>query len=144
MGHLVTLDVRGGVTEDDVLERVLGEEGSSYAHDHGHEVDGDRVEEAERYLRRARDLAAVPRSPLVDVGLVQAEAALRVAVGDERGARDVLEGYRLEDAERLLIEGALETAGGNKVLAAKLLGITRSSLYNKLRTLGLDAEDDRP
>lgn len=54
----------------------------------------DRVHDAERYLRRARDLAAVPRSPLVDVGLVQAEAALRVAVGDEDGARDVLEDYR--------------------------------------------------
>src|SRR5690606_11783274 len=54
----------------------------------------DRVHDAERCLRRAGALAAVPRSPLVDVGLVQAEAALRVAVGDEDGARDVLEDYR--------------------------------------------------
>lgn len=41
-------------------------------------------------------------------------------------------------AERARIEQALEEAGGKKVKAAKLLKISRSGLYNKLRDYGLN------
>ncbi len=37
----------------------------------------------------------------------------------------------LRDLERLAIEAAMEQAGGNKVQAARLLGISRRALYNK-------------
>ncbi|HEX2733170.1 MAG TPA: sigma-54 dependent transcriptional regulator [Polyangiaceae bacterium] len=43
----------------------------------------------------------------------------------------------LEDVERKHIAAALEAVGGNKVLAAKKLGIDRTTLYRKLRRLGL-------
>lgn len=52
-----------------------------------------RADEGDRYLRRARRLAAVPRSPLADVNISQAEAAQHVAGGDEAAAAAVLEHY---------------------------------------------------
>ena len=39
-----------------------------------------------------------------------------------------------QGAERVRIEQALHDAGGNRVKAAKLLRISRASLYNKLRS----------
>lgn len=44
---------------------------------------------------------------------------------------------RLEAAERRLVERALELAGGRRTAAARLLGITRSQLYTRLRRHGL-------
>ena len=48
-----------------------------------------------------------------------------------------LEDLRLETAERKLIELALEEAEGRKSAAAELLGINRSTLYNKLKNYEL-------
>jgi two-component system nitrogen regulation response regulator GlnG len=39
--------------------------------------------------------------------------------------------------ERILITKALRHTGGNQLQAAKILGITRGSLRNKLRDLGI-------
>lgn len=48
----------------------------------------------------------------------------------------------LQRIEREQIEQALERAKGNKTMAARLLKITRPSLYRRMETLGLsDAED---
>ncbi|MCP3982266.1 MAG: sigma-54-dependent Fis family transcriptional regulator [bacterium] len=58
-----------------------------------------------------------------------------------RGNVDALSIHRipgtLQDMERIRIQDALEEAGGNKKLAAKRLGIHRSTLYAKLRKYGL-------
>jgi len=62
------------------------------------------------------------------------EAASRVRL---RGAPGTL-----QEMERLRIVDALEETGGNKKLAARKLGIHRSTLYAKLRRYGLD--DDEP
>ncbi|MFH1843085.1 MAG: sigma-54 dependent transcriptional regulator [bacterium] len=43
----------------------------------------------------------------------------------------------LEHNERRLVQEALKRATGNKSLAAKLLGITRRTLYSRLKLLGL-------
>ncbi len=43
-----------------------------------------------------------------------------------------------EQAERARILEALQEAGGNRVKAARLLKISRASLYNKLRAYGID------
>ncbi|MBI3046848.1 MAG: hypothetical protein HYY76_00905 [Acidobacteria bacterium] len=43
----------------------------------------------------------------------------------------------LEEAERRAILAALEAASGNKVRAAEILGIPRTSLYHRLKKLGL-------
>lgn len=40
---------------------------------------------------------------------------------------------RIEDAERILVEKALKEANGDRLLAAKMLGIGKSSLYRKLK-----------
>jgi DNA-binding SARP family transcriptional activator len=53
-----------------------------------------RPDDAARSLRRARTLAVVPWSPLADVNISQAEAALHVARGDELAAAEVLAGYQ--------------------------------------------------
>jgi two-component system response regulator HydG len=45
----------------------------------------------------------------------------------------------LQEMERLRIIDALDEAGGNKKLAARTLGIHRSTLYAKLRKFGLEA-----
>jgi DNA-binding NtrC family response regulator len=41
-------------------------------------------------------------------------------------------------AERRMIERALEATGGNRTRAAALLGISRKTLFNKMRELGID------
>jgi len=46
----------------------------------------------------------------------------------------------LAETERLTILEALRSAGGNKSKAARILGIHRTSLYEKMRTHGLDPD----
>jgi transcriptional regulator of acetoin/glycerol metabolism len=53
-----------------------------------------------------------------------------------RGARRTLAG--LEQVEAHALTSALRAAGGNKSEAADALGIARSTLYRKVRALGLD------
>jgi two-component system response regulator HydG len=55
----------------------------------------------------------------------------------QAGAAGANEGGSLGDMEQSAIVSALERAGGNKSEAARLLGITRRTLYNKLEKYGL-------
>jgi transcriptional regulator of acetoin/glycerol metabolism len=50
-------------------------------------------------------------------------------------ARRILTG--IEQAERDAIIAALKDAGGNRLQAAKALGLARSSLYRKLKQFGI-------
>jgi len=47
------------------------------------------------------------------------------------------EGLSLDEIERNYILAALESANGNKTKAAEMLGITRRSIYSKMKTHGL-------
>jgi transcriptional regulator with PAS, ATPase and Fis domain len=47
-----------------------------------------------------------------------------------------------EESERLLIERALDATHGNKVRAAKMLGISRKQLYAKIRKYAIAAAED--
>ena len=44
----------------------------------------------------------------------------------------------LDNNARRLISAAIERAGGNKSRAARLLGITRRTLYSRLKLLGME------
>jgi DNA-binding NtrC family response regulator len=60
-------------------------------------------------------------------------------------ATEVGEDLDLDNNARRLIRAALQRAGGNKTLAAKMLGITRRTLYSRLELLGMTGEgEDRP
>ena len=54
----------------------------------------------------------------------------------------LVEGFNLDAFERELVAAALLRAGGNKSAAARLLGVTRRTLYSRLADLG--APDDEP
>jgi DNA-binding NtrC family response regulator len=48
--------------------------------------------------------------------------------------------FRLKSMEEALIRRALEATQGNRSHTARLLGVNRTTLYNKLRTYGIEAE----
>nr|WP_241737363.1 helix-turn-helix domain-containing protein [Dietzia sp. CQ4] len=47
---------------------------------------------------------------------------------------------RIESVQRAEIVSALRESGGNRSAAATLLGIGRTTLYRKLRELGIDQD----
>ncbi len=53
----------------------------------------------------------------------------------------LVEGFNLEAFERDLVAAALSRAGGNKSAAARLLGVTRRTLYSRLASLGAPDEE---
>ena len=48
----------------------------------------------------------------------------------------------LAETERQVIQETLKSAGGNKAKAARLLGIHRTSLYEKMKAHGLESDDE--
>jgi len=47
-----------------------------------------------------------------------------------------MEGVRLEEVERDLVRMALDATEGNQVRAARLLGISRDALRNRMKKFG--------
>ncbi|MGQ0840173.1 sigma-54-dependent Fis family transcriptional regulator [Actinokineospora sp.] len=101
-----------------------------------------------RFTASALDLLAARTWPgnLRELESVLRQAAAHRAAGDITG-RDLPEPYRTaprthrltawEQAEHDAISKALAATGGNKVHAAEHLGISRSTLYNRIRVLGI-------
>jgi DNA-binding NtrC family response regulator len=84
-------------------------------------------------LPPAREAPAGP-SPAAGMAAVAASAPAALP----RGALLIPPGQRnLAEIEALLIRAALDETGGQKSRAADLLGINRTTLYNKLRELNL-------
>jgi two-component system response regulator HydG len=54
------------------------------------------------------------------------------------GLANNLAGMTLEDVEKKAIVETLTFVGGNKAKAARVLGISEKSIYNKMRRLGVD------
>ncbi len=80
---------------------------------------------------------AIERGVLLARGdiVVAQDLGLRPAEGD---AAQPWERMTLEDAERFLIQQALQRADGNVSDAAKQLGLSRSALYRRLQYYGLE------
>jgi two-component system response regulator AtoC len=94
------------------------------------------VRQLENFIERLLVLA--PPGDVISTADVEAELS-RAAAVDSAPPSDgggLLEGRR-RDAERGALEEALLKAKGNRSLAARLLGISRRTLYNKLESFGL-------
>jgi len=46
----------------------------------------------------------------------------------------------IEDTERTIIEKALEVTHGNKISAARILGINRNTIHFKTKKLGIEVQ----
>ena len=53
-------------------------------------------------------------------------------------------GTDLEDIERATIERVFSKVKGDKALAGKMLGISRATLYRKLKRYNIGAREDAP
>jgi len=92
------------------------------------------VRELRNIVERAHILAGPDR--ISDEHIVLGPGSAR-ADQDERAPGADL---NLDNNARLLIRTAMQRAGGNKSLAADLLGITRRTLYSRLKLLGMEEE----
>ena len=111
------------------------------------------VRELEHTLERALILAGSDPVDVTHLSFARDEAPGQIA-GGAPGWVPVIpaEGLSLERLERELIVQALERARGNKSQAARLLGLTRRTLYSRMERYGLrrpgegeeplDASDD--
>jgi DNA-binding NtrC family response regulator len=94
------------------------------------------VRELENLVQRAALLGRSPQIGLEDLPELRTPAASRPS--ELSALLDLPLPVALERLERMLVEGALLQAGGNKSEAARRLGIHRQQLYAKLRELGLE------
>lgn len=92
------------------------------------------VRELENCVQRALALGSGPLLELKDLPPVM--------LGTIRSHAEPGEPHTLEDLERRAIMNAIEKAGGDRLRAAKLLGIGKTTIYRKLKEYGL--EDDHP
>ena len=94
------------------------------------------VRELENLVERAAILAGdEPLTPAHFPGLIEAAQGRPLTSGATLEIPD--QGISLEQLEKELILQALDKSGGNKTKAAKLLGLTRRTLYSRLERHGL-------
>ena len=96
------------------------------------------VRELEHVVERAVILAGGTRIDAADLPATLRQVPVRTA-----GEVSVPAGCSLEEVERLAILQTLELTDWNKRQAAKILGIHRPTLYNKLRKYRLWRREDR-
>ncbi len=94
------------------------------------------VRQLQNFIERLTVLA--PPGDLIEEATVLRELArLGGEVVEAVSSSDSLP-ERRKDAERQAVEEALKKAAGNRSVAARLLGVSRRTLYNKLESLGLE------
>lgn len=89
------------------------------------------IRELEHTIEKAVILSDSKKLNASDFDLSSADDATIVSSFDANKA------VSLEDMERMMIKSAIDRSGGNLTLAANQLGITRQTLYNKLKRYGL-------
>jgi len=94
------------------------------------------VRELENCIQRALAVAAGPQIQEGDLS-----SNVLNYVGEVSRAEEVA---TLQRMERQAILQALDTTGGDRVRAARLLGIGKSTIYRKLKEYGLESTPDSP
>ena len=107
---------------------------------HDHAWPGN-VREMENALERALILAGDDEIGAEHFGRL-GRASERSEMRGQRAADVLREGFNLDEFERELIDAAIESAGGNKAAAARLLGITRRRLYSTIQSLSARTGED--
>lgn len=99
--------------------------------------EAERVLAAHSFPGNLRELAGVLLAAVARAGNAELLGASALALPGNR-AREVADAasFSLRAAEQALIARALEHTRGNRSRAARLLGINRQTLYNKLDALG--------
>jgi len=85
--------------------------------------------------------ATPPRAPEIPLSADPEQSALAATTTPAQG---LPVGQPLREVERQLILKTLEMAGGNRVRAAEILGISPKTLYNKLGRYHAKSESDKP
>ena len=102
----------------------------------------DFLEDALRMTTRsglpALPAAATPVSVAAAARVADADAVVPAAPTGERGDAPIEAPHTMEQAEIGIIRAALDAAGGNISAASKRLGISRNTIYRKLRAHGRD------
>jgi DNA-binding NtrC family response regulator len=70
------------------------------------------------------------------VGVAAISPAVSAAVTSDPSALRITVGMSLDDVERALITATLQAVGGSKTEAARLLGISLKTMYNRLHAYG--------
>jgi DNA-binding NtrC family response regulator len=92
------------------------------------------VRELRNVLERGAVVAQGNVIQLADLGLVPPDAGRSVPIGDP---------LSLDEVEKRHVAGVLNWAGGNVTQAARILGIDRMTLYNKIKRYGLRRTPDQ-
>jgi two-component system, NtrC family, response regulator AtoC len=98
------------------------------------------VRQLQNFIERVMVLA--PPGDVIEASLITRElgrANLEPVPSVEASADSLPE--RRKDAERQAVEEALTKAAGNRSVAARILGVSRRTLYNKLDALGLSERE---
>ena len=94
------------------------------------------VRELENCLQRAM---AMSSSPQIQIKDLPSNLLYRMT-----GSSAAPEWTTLQELERRAILQALEATGGDRLRAAKLLGIGKTTIYRKLKEYGIEDADDSP
>ena len=136
--HLPPLRERAGDIPDLVMHYVglLGGFGKSVSQEAMKALCAYRWPGNVRELRNTIERMVVLGGDRLEVGDLPEEIRERGTGNGELGTGNGERGgQNLADMERRHIESVLEACGGNKKLAAEKLGISRSTLYEKLREM---------
>jgi DNA-binding NtrC family response regulator len=101
------------------------------------------IRELENVLERAVAFAEGSVLTREDIRLSDYSAAALPVRSDipapaDNSSENSLAGMTLDDVEKMAVEQTLRSVGGNKAKAARELGISEKSIYNKMKRLGLD------